>query len=79
MSFISGMYEGALIDFHRQGLATSEIQFNQVLLVILIGFLFLVVTVGGFFLLLRWGFRRLYGNYIDKLKHTLKELDEIEE
>ena len=79
MSFISGMYQQALIDFHQQGLSTSEIQMNQWIPIAFIGLLVLGVTVGGIFLFLRWGFRRLYGNYIDKLKYTLKELKEIEE
>lgn len=41
-----------------------------------------VVTLGLFtgmlFLLLRWIFRKMYGNYLSQLKETLKELDELE-
>ena len=44
-----------------------------------IGLAFLFIVVGGIFVFLRWGFRRLYGNYYHKLKRTLKELNEIEE
>ena len=41
-----------------------------------------VVTLGLFtgmlFLLLRWIFRKMYGNYLSQLKKTLRELDELE-
>ena len=79
IGFIAGLYQGSLADFNRQGITASEIQFNQLFLVIIIGLFVLGVTVGGIFLFLRWGFRRLYGNYILKLKQTLKELEEIDE
>lgn len=79
VGFITGLYQGSLADFNRQGIAISEIQINQVFLVIIIGLIVLGITVGGVFLFLRWGFRRLYGNYILKLKQTLKELVEIDE
>lgn len=76
--FVSGMYEGFAANIQEKGVAFSEIQTRQVLLTVLIGLVFLVILVGAVFLFLRWGFRRLYGNYIEKLKHTLSELDEIE-
>jgi hypothetical protein len=75
--FISGMYQGTLADLESQGITFSEISIRQLLVVIVIGLLFLLITVGGIFIFLRWGFRRLYGNYITKLKLTLKELEEI--
>lgn len=78
IGFITGMYQGSLADFSDQGIPFSEIQINQLVLIILIGLLVLTVTVGGIFIFLRWGFRRLYGNYISKLKQTLKELEEID-
>lgn len=79
LGFITGLYQGSLADFNQQGITASEIQVNQLLLVIIIGLVVLGVSVGGIFLFLRWGFRRLYGNYIYKLKETLKELEEIDE
>ena len=77
--FISGVYKGTLANLETQGIALSEVSLNQLLLVILIGFVFLLITVGGIFIFLRWGFRKLYGNYISKLKSTLRELEEINE
>jgi hypothetical protein len=43
-----------------------------------LGMVILLASVSGLFILFRWGFRKLYGNYISKLKETLQELDEIE-
>ena len=77
VGFITGMYQGSLAEFEKQGVSFSEIELSQLLLQILIGFVFLLITVGGIFVFLRWGFRKLYGNYIQKLKLTLKELNEI--
>lgn len=77
--FIAGLYQGTLADFEQQGISFSEISVNQLLIIIVIALLFLLITVGGIFFFLRWGFRRLYGNYLTKLKLTLKELEEINE
>jgi hypothetical protein len=45
--------------------------------------LFAVLLIGLFtfliFLLLRWIFRRLYGNYLARLRETLDELDELKD
>jgi len=75
--FISGMYEGFAAKIQEKGVEFSEIQTKPIMLNVLVGLLVLVILVGAVFLFLRWGFRRLYGNYIEKLKHTLTELDEI--
>ncbi len=76
---VTGMYEGFLDGVQQKGVSLSEIHPGQLILPIFIGIVVLALLVGGFFLILRWGFRRLYGNYIDKLKLTLVELEEIEE
>ena len=77
--FITGMYQGTLADLEKQGIAFSDVSINQLLIIVVIALIFLFITVGGIFIFLRWGFRRLYGNYIAKLKMTLKELEEINE
>lgn len=79
LGFVTGMYNGVVAGVQEQGLLFSDVPPDKLLLVILTGLAILVVTVGSIFLLLRWGFRRLYGNYIKKLKLTLRELREIEE
>ena len=75
--FVSGMYKGFLDGVKQQGIPFSEIQTDQLVLAILIGLVILIISVGAIFIFLRWGFRRLYGNYIQKLKLTLNELKEI--
>ena len=79
LGFITGLYQESILELEQQGMSFSEIILNQLLLEIGIGLAFIIIVVGGIFLFLRWGFRRLYGNYYHKLKRTLKELDEIEE
>jgi len=79
IAFITGMYQGTLAGFENQNVQFSEIEIDKLVLVVLIGLAILAVTVGGIFIFLRWGFRRLYGNYIHQLKLTLKELEEIDE
>lgn len=77
--FVSGMYNGFLDGVEQKGLGFSEIQIEQLIFAVIVSLVVLAITVGGIFLLMRWGFRRLYGNYIHKLKLTLKELQEIAE
>lgn len=78
VSFITGLYDGMEETAADSGVLMSDIPLQILLLTILVGFVVLVLMVGGIFLLMRWGFRRLYGNYIHKLKNTLNELDEID-
>ncbi len=78
-AFITGMYKGFLKGVEQQGLIFSEVPHDELVLPVLIGVAALIVVIGGIFLLLRWGFQRLYGNYISKLKLTLSELEEIDE
>lgn len=79
LAFISGLYEGVNASIAGQAGETIQIDSGKLVLLIVIGILVLTVIVGGIFLFLRWGFRKLYGNYISKLKATLKELEEIED
>jgi len=79
LGFITGLYQESILELEQQGMSVSEIILNQLLLEIGIGLAFIIIVVGGIFLFLRWGFRKLYGNYYYKLKRTLKELEEIEE
>jgi hypothetical protein len=77
LQFISGVYTGIVYDLDSQGIQVSEIEWNQWLMVSGVGLLVLILSVGGIFLLMQWGFRRLYGKYIDKLKEMLNELNEL--
>lgn len=77
-AFVSGMFIGTEYNAATQGINISDIETGKVILIILITLGFLMIIGGGVFFFLRWGFRRLYGNYINKLKSTLKELEELE-
>jgi hypothetical protein len=79
LSFVSGLYEGVNANIQDQGAQLADIDTQQLILIIVIGILVLSIIVGGIFIFLRWGFRRLYGNYINRLKTTLQELDELDE
>ena len=78
-AFSMGMFEGLSYNAEMQGIQITDIETEKLLLAILISVLVVAGIGGSIFLVLRWGFRKLYGNYIQKLKLTLKELEEIEE
>ncbi len=78
LQFVSGMYYGISYDLGGQGIDCTEVPFIRWIVTVLIGMVVLIITLGGIYWLLRWGFRRLYGNYLLKLKQTLAELDEID-
>ncbi len=78
-AFITGMYRGLDHNAEVRGMQLTDIEPGQLILVATVSILLIVLFGGGVFISLRWGFRRLYGNYINKLKTTLKELEEIDE
>lgn len=79
VSFVSGMFAGIELKAREIGSSVVDLGSSpEMIREIILGSILLVVSIGGLFLLFRWGFRRLYGNYIFKLKETLQELDEIE-
>jgi len=77
-AFTTGMYEGLNHSAELQGLQFTDIETSKLILAVLISVLIVVLFGGAIFLFLRWGFRKLYGNYIKKLKATLRELEELE-
>ena len=79
LAFVSGVYEGGRLQFENSGAQLADVNTRQLVLVIVLGIIALSLIVGGIFLVLRWGFRKLYGNYINKLKTTLKELENLDE
>jgi hypothetical protein len=78
-AFASGIFEGLSHNAEVQGMQISDIETSQLLIVIVISAVIIGALGCGIFFFLRWGFRKLYGNYILKLKTTLKELEEIRE
>lgn len=77
--FVTGIYTGIADNASDLGIQVTEVDSKQLIIAALTGLAGVVVLVGGIFLFLRWGFRKLYGNYIQKLKQTLIELEEIQE
>lgn len=77
LAFISGIYQGGKMQFENSGATFTDVDTQQLVLVIVVGIAVLALIIGGVFLFLRWGFKRLYGNYIHKLKSTLQELEEL--
>ena len=78
VSFVTGMFTGFEVAAHSQGGDVQDLDVMQVAKTVAIGILILFAFTIGLFLFFRWGFQKLYGNYIQKLKDTLQELDEIE-
>jgi len=78
-SFLTGMYKGFLEGVQEKGMVLTEVQGDKIALVVLIGLAILVFLTGLVFFFLSWGFKKLYGNYIYKLKLTLLELQEIQD
>lgn len=78
VEFISGMYAGAAISAEMQGGRFADLNSQQLFWAMLRGVAALIFIVALVFFIFRWGFRRLYGDHLQKLKATLKELDEIE-
>jgi len=77
IGFVTGIYTGINDNASELGIPFVEVDSKQLLIAAVTGLAGLFVLLGGVFLFLRWGFRKLYGNYIEKLKQTLKELEEI--
>ncbi len=79
IEFVTGMYGGMVISAHRNGGTIEDLNTKQLFWAVLYGIGILVVLISIVYLLLRWGFRRLYGDHLKMLQSTLKELDEIDE
>ncbi|MBN1820362.1 MAG: hypothetical protein JXR31_09795 [Prolixibacteraceae bacterium] len=78
INFIAGFYIGLLYEAENIGITADQIKTTDILLPAIFGLFILLLITGSLFLFFRWGFRRLYGNYLAKLKLTLAELNEID-
>ena len=77
VNFVTGMFSGLEMAAKLQGGLVQDLNASQVASRVTIGIIILFAFTGGLFWFFSWGFRRLYGNYINKLNDTLNELDEI--
>ena len=78
-SFITGLYTGFAANASQNGITMAQVEGRNLLVIILLGISVLLIITGSIFMFFRWGFRKLYGNYIEKLKLTLQEFEEAEE
>ena len=78
VSFIAGVYEGLKINTGNQPGGIDNLPASKILIITGFGLAVLIVMISVTFLILRWGFNKLYGRYLVRLNDTLKELDESE-
>lgn len=71
ISFIAGVFQGIEL-----GGKSEVVSANAILKIVGMSALILIPLIAGSFLVLRWGFNRLYGQYLSKISDTLRELDE---
>jgi len=78
VSFLTGLVSGFEMAASRQGVNIEDLNRKQMIGIFAGGIVILLSAVTVLFFLFRWGFRRLFGRYIQQLEDTLAELDEIE-
>jgi hypothetical protein len=76
VSFTAGMYAGIKFTLGNTPGGMDNLSATKILTIVGIGLAILVPLVAAIFFMLRWGFDKLYGCYLVKLKDTLRELDE---
>jgi hypothetical protein len=78
VSFAAGLYQGVKYKVGTANGGIENLATSKILVIIGIGLAILIPLIAATFLFLRWGFNKLYGNYLQSLNDTLKELDESE-
>jgi hypothetical protein len=76
IGFIAGYCIGIKINADNVHVAVSNLDTLKIISVIGIGLVFLALIVGFTFFVLHWGFKKLYGKYIESLQNMLEELRE---
>lgn len=76
VSFIAGIYQGLKFKADEISGGIINLTTSQTLKIMGISLLIIIPMVAFSFFLLRWGFNKLYGQYLNKLDETLEELDE---
>lgn len=78
VGFIAGFYEGLKIQADAVSGGIINMTTTQILKIVGIILLSITLVVAFLFFILRGGFNKLYGQYLNKLDETLEELDESE-
>lgn len=78
VAFVAGLYQGTRIKANALNGGMENISVSEFIHIAGLGLLILIPLILLTYLLLRWGFNKLYGNYLKSLNKTMKELDESE-
>ena len=78
VGFAAGFYQGIKMVAESKNISISGLETSQILTSLGVGLLILTPLITILFFLLRWGFNKLYGKYLQTLNETLSELDEPE-
>lgn len=76
VGFAAGVYEGLKFSTGNVPGGMESITMSKIGMIVGIGLAVLIPMIAIIYLVLRWGFNKLYGRYLVNLKETLKELDE---
>lgn len=76
--FATGLYQGIKLRADSISGGMENLPTSNIVLIIGFGLLILIPLVALTFFILRWGFNKLYGRYLQSLNDTLTELDESE-
>jgi hypothetical protein len=76
VSFAAGLYLGEKQKADLISGGIENLSLSKIFLIIGKGLAVLIPLIAGTFLILRWGFNKLYGRYLVSLNETLQELDE---
>lgn len=76
VGFAAGFYEGLKVQADAVTGGIINLTTTQILKIVGISLLSISLVVAILFFILRWGFNKLYGQYLNKLDETLEELDE---
>jgi len=76
VSFTAGVYQGLKFKANSVSSGIINLTTHQILIIVGISLLIIIPMIVISFFILRWGFNKLYGRYLQSLSDTLKELDE---
>lgn len=76
VSFAAGLYEGIKFSTGNTSEGIESLTTSKILIIIGVGLAVLIPLIAVTFLVLRWGFNKLYGRYLVSLNETMKELEE---
>ena len=76
VAFVTGYYLGIKYNASKLPEGIDNLSTSKILMIAGVGLAILIPLIAGIFLVLRWGFNKLYGRYMISLNETLHELDE---